>query len=165
MQLPPAAPPRRPSSPSCRALRVSITSSTSRGMRSTSGRPRPCARAWAATTRARRSARRSSAWCLWRPGCALFPLPPCWRRVYGSCATSRHWHRHTTQRRAGKPISTGSCAKQIVPSWSPASASLTYPGHSAPSARVRTLHGRRARSCGRCPRAKTRRPPPSSTRP
>ncbi len=127
MQFPPAAPPRRP------RRRVAERPPTAfvdvSGMRSR-GRPVPASRVRAATTRARRSAQRSSAWCL-GGRCAL---PTVWRRVCGSCATSQHWHRHTTQRRAGKPISTPSCALGRR-YQGPRVGLLTYPGLSGTRAR------------------------------
>ncbi len=121
------------------------------GLRSTSGRPRP------ALTRgqhARRSAKVQRMVMPLAAGVRSFPTAS----VLGACAGAArditHWHRHTTQRSTQAVISTGSCAKQIVPSWSPASVSLTYPGSAFGTRCTRHAGGKLMRALG----AKTRRP-------
>ena len=141
IRRPRAAPQRRPSSRTCRPPRGCITSSIRRVTRSTWDRPRPCARAWAATTRRRRSGRRCSVWCPSLPVCGPIPRRPSSRRESENCAISGNSHRPTIRHRRVRDPSTGSSPMQaVLASYRPCRSTICH-APSAPSARERTPCG------------------------
>ncbi len=147
MQFLPPPPPRRPSSPSCwrSVLHISVDVS---GMRSTSGRLVPAlSRVGSYYTRAG-EAPKGPAHGVW---CALFPLPPCWRRVCGSAARHRSTGTAIQLSVAGKANQHWVVRARAIRSLLPVSLTYSWAGlfrhactrHAAASAIMRAFGERR----------------------